>query len=48
MEQFDITETPEDGHLRPKLVVRGRSDRSSCILDLIILCIKLLSYLKVK
>lgn len=35
---FDIAET--DGRLRPKHVVRGRSDRNSCINDGIILRIK--------
>jgi hypothetical protein len=35
-----VTETPEDGRLLPKHVVR-RSDRRSCILDGIMLCIKI-------
>jgi hypothetical protein len=37
---FGIAETPDDGRLRPKHVVKGRSDRKSCIIDGIILCIK--------
>jgi hypothetical protein len=36
---FGNTETPKGGRLQPKHVVRGRSDRSSCILDGIMLCI---------
>jgi hypothetical protein len=38
VEQFGITETPDDGHLWPKHVVKGRSDGNSCIVDAIILC----------
>jgi hypothetical protein len=40
VEQFGIAETPDDGRLRPKLVVKGRSDRNNCIIDGIILCIQ--------
>jgi hypothetical protein len=36
---FGIAETPDDGILGPKYDVKGRSDRNSCITDLIILCI---------
>jgi hypothetical protein len=35
---FGIAATPDDGRLRPKHVVK-RSDRNSCIVDGIILCI---------
>jgi hypothetical protein len=35
----DIAETPVDGCVGPKHIVRGRSDRNSCIIDGIILCI---------
>jgi hypothetical protein len=35
-----MAETPEDGRLRPKHVVRGRGDMNSCIVNGIILCIK--------
>jgi hypothetical protein len=37
---FGIAETPDDGRLEPKHVVKGRNDRNSCIIDGIILCIK--------
>jgi hypothetical protein len=36
---FGITETPGGGRLRPKHVVKGRSDGSSCIVDGMISCI---------
>jgi hypothetical protein len=35
-----IAETPEDGRLRPKLVVKGRSYSNSRIDDGIILCME--------
>jgi hypothetical protein len=37
---FGIAETPDDSHLRPKHVVKGRSDINSYIIEGIILCIK--------
>jgi hypothetical protein len=37
---FGIAETPDDGCLRPKHVVKRKSDRNSCIIEGIILCIK--------
>jgi hypothetical protein len=37
---FGIAETPEDGHLRPKHVMKGRSDSNNCIVDGIILYMK--------
>jgi hypothetical protein len=37
---FSIAETPNDGRLGPKHVVKGRSDRNSCIFDGIVLCIE--------
>jgi hypothetical protein len=43
---FGITETPEDGRLRPKHVVRGKCDKGSCILDGIILCIKIIQQIQ--
>jgi hypothetical protein len=36
---FGIAETPEDGRLRPKHVVKRRGDRNSRVVDGIILCI---------
>jgi hypothetical protein len=35
---FGIAETPDDGLLRPKHVVKGRSDRNRRIIDGTILC----------
>jgi hypothetical protein len=35
-----MAETPEDGRLQPKHVVKGKSDSNSCIVDGIILCMK--------
>jgi hypothetical protein len=37
---FSIAETPEDDRLEPKHVVNGGSDRTSCIIDGMMLCIK--------
>jgi hypothetical protein len=37
---FAITETLDDGCLRPKHVVKGRSDGKSCIVDGIVLCVR--------
>jgi hypothetical protein len=37
---FGIAEMPDDGRLGPKHVVKGRSDRNSCIIDGITLCMK--------
>jgi hypothetical protein len=39
VEEFGIAEAYDDGLLWPKLVVKRRSDRNSCIVDGIILCI---------
>jgi hypothetical protein len=36
---FGITEPPDDDPLRPKHVVKGRSDGNNCIVDGIILCV---------
>jgi hypothetical protein len=36
---FGIADTPDDGHLGPKPVVKGRSDGNICTVDGIILCI---------
>jgi hypothetical protein len=30
---FDIAETPDDGRLGPKYIVKGRSGRNICIID---------------
>jgi hypothetical protein len=35
-----IAETPDDGRLGPKHVVKGRSNGSNCIIDGIILCMQ--------
>jgi hypothetical protein len=35
-----IAETPDDGRLRPKRDVSGRSDGNSCIVDGIMSCVK--------
>jgi hypothetical protein len=40
VEQFWHDETPDDGRLRSKHVVKRRNDRDSCISDGITLCIK--------
>jgi hypothetical protein len=37
---FGIAEIPEDGYLQPKHVVNGRTDSNYCIVDGIILCMK--------
>jgi hypothetical protein len=37
---FGTAETPDDGRLRSKHVVKGRNDRNNCISDGIVLCIK--------
>jgi hypothetical protein len=42
---FGITKTPEDGRLRSKDVLKGRSDGNICNFDGIISCIKIYSML---
>jgi hypothetical protein len=37
---FSIAETPDDGRLGPKHVAKGRGERNSCVIDGIILCMK--------
>jgi hypothetical protein len=37
---FGIADTPDEGRLRPKHVVKRRSDRNSCTVDGNILCMK--------
>jgi hypothetical protein len=39
-----IADTPDDGGLGPKHVVKGRTDRNTYIIDGITLCIKEIQY----